>query len=283
MKTPFLACLFAAATAMAAAAECGNCHGQRIVGPGPVRLPCPVCAGSGTVAAAAPAEPVFRADPQPATPDEPAAAPAAAGQPRPVVARVTAARGNVRHAGSGVLVQASGTTAVVLTNWHVVRDGRDAVTVAWPDQTATPGRVVAWDAAWDLAAIAVPRPGAQPVPIAAKAPRIGDPLTIAGYGPHGRYLEQTGVVTMYASPPGRHPQQWVECRAAARSGDSGGPMFDADGELAGVLFGSKDGLTVGSCSTRLRAFLASLPGAPAAEPAGRSALTCRDGRCPDAR
>lgn len=272
MKSPILACLFASVATLAVAADCGNCRGDRIVGPGPVRFPCPVCAGSGTVADPLPA--VAAAPPAPAKP--------AAGQPRPAVARVTAARGNVRDAGSGVLVQASGTAAIVLTNWHVVREAREAVAVAWPDGTRTPGRVLAWDAEWDLAAIAVARPGAVPVPIAASAPKIGEPLTIAGYGPHGRYLEQTGPVTMYAGPGRGRPQEWVECRAAARNGDSGGPMFDANGHLAGVLFGSRDGLTVGSCSTRLRAFLATVPGQQGPAIA-RATADCTDGRCRNAR
>jgi hypothetical protein len=65
-------------------------------------------------------------------------------------------------------------------------------------------------------------------------------------------------------------------------------MFNADGELAGVLFGCRDGLTVGSCSTRLRAFLAAVPdeAAEAAEvatparPAPAAATAkCRNGRC----
>jgi hypothetical protein len=295
MKTPFLALLIAFAVAVpAAAAGCGNCHGERIVGPGPVRFVCPVCAGTGTVpdpkpASAAQADdgPTFTAA-KAAGDTEPAATPPAAGRPRPVVARVSSARGNERDIGSGVLVRTNGTRAIVLTNWHVVQDNRTGITVAWPDGTTAAGRVVAADRKWDLAAIAVAPPGAPPVPIAAQAPRIGDRLTIAGYGPRGHYLEQTGAVTMYAGPPGRHPPEWVECRAAARSGDSGGPMFNADGELAGVLFGCRDGLTVGSCSTRLRAFLAAVPdeAAEAAEvatparPAPAAATAkCRNGRC----
>lgn len=282
MKSSILALLIAFAVP-AAAADCGNCRGERIVGPGPVRFACPVCAGLGTVPdapdAAAPPDnaPTFAAAAQFGQ-AEPQAAPPDAGRPRPVVARVSAATGPSLDIGSGVLVQVAGDTGIVLTNWHVVRGNRHAVTVAWPDGTKSAGRVLAWDDAWDLAAVAVARPGAPPVPIAAQAPRIGDRLTIAGYGPHGKYLEQTGEVTMYASPTGRHPQQWVECRAAARQGDSGGPMFNADGELAGVLFGARDGLTVGSCSTRLRAFLASVP-KPAAAGGASMTAQCRDGRC----
>jgi hypothetical protein len=94
------------------------------------------------------------------------------------------------------------------------------------------------------------------VAIAAQAPRKGDRLTIAGYGPAGVYREQTGNVTDYGSPTRKHPAQFVELEGAARQGDSGGPIFDQAGQLAGVLFGTGRNRTIGSCSTRLALFLA---------------------------
>ena len=43
----------------------------------------------------------------------------------------------------------------------------------------------------------------------------------------------------------------------AREGDSGGPIFNERGELAGVLFGSGGGATAGSYAGRVREFLKS--------------------------
>ena len=264
-------------------AECNKCDGSRVSGEPPIFVPCPTCEGTGTVPDPIPPAPVFAAAaPDPAG-SEPQPSRPTVGRPRPVVARVTAGTGASLDMGSGVLVRVSGTTAVVLTNWHVIRGNRNGVKVAWPDGTQTPGRVLAWDEAWDLAAIAVPAPAAAPVPIAAQAPRIGDELTIAGFGPEGRYLEQVGKVTDYGSPTREHPQQIVECKATARQGDSGGPMFTPAGELGGVLFGTGGGKTVGSCSTRLRLFLASVPAAPGSAPqlaAAKPAAACPNGRCP---
>jgi hypothetical protein len=48
----------------------------------------------------------------------------------------------------------------------------------------------------------------------------------------------------------------VEVSASARQGDSGGPIFNARGELAGVLFGSGGGTTSGSYAGRVGQFLA---------------------------
>jgi hypothetical protein len=61
----------------------------------------------------------------------------------------------------------------------------------------------------------------------------------------------------------------VELSAGARQGDSGGPILNQRGELAGVLFGTAAGQTTGSYCGRVRSFLASvdadfrrLPSAP---------------------
>lgn len=291
--TAIAAALLAAVCTTAAAEQCWNCLGVRQVGVGHVRFPCPVCEGTGTTgpleapgasalvsaeSAGAPpaAATVFAAAAPDPTGVEPRPSRPAVGRPRPVVARVTAGVGPSIDMGSGVLARVTGTTGIVLTNWHVVRDKRHTIKVSWPDGSQSDARLLAWDDAWDLAAIAVPRPAAAPVQLASQAPRIGDRLTIAGFGMEGRYLEQTGTVTEYLSPSPSHPKQFVECRAAARHGDSGGPMFNAAGELAGVLFGEAQGLTCGSCSTRLRSFLANVR-----VPAGHGdavQATCQDGR-----
>jgi hypothetical protein len=50
----------------------------------------------------------------------------------------------------------------------------------------------------------------------------------------------------------------VELDVEARQGDSGGPIFNDRGELAGVLFGAGQGTTLGSFGGRVESFLASL-------------------------
>jgi S1-C subfamily serine protease len=252
MKSPFLALFFALFCATAAAAPCSNCHGDRVVGPGPVRFACPVCDGAGEL---------------PGPPAPPAAA--AAPGPRPAVCRIECGAGPSRDCGSGVLVEARDGRAKVLTAWHVVRDGRTSITIRWPDGTSSPARVTAWDSAWDLAVLSTAAPAAAPVPIAARPPAVGDRLTLAGYGPVPFvYREASGEVTQFVGPS-RHPQHMVEVRAAARQGDSGGPIFNARGEVVAVLWGSTGGLTAGSHVAEIRRML----GQPVA------AAVCRDGRC----
>ena len=177
-------------------------------------------------------------------------------KPRPAVVRIVAPEHGGTSLGSGVLVDVNRSQGLVLTNWHVIRDSRAAVLVQFPDGFQSAGTVVRWDEAWDLAAIVIWRPPATPIAIAAAPPLPGQLLTIAGYG-RGTYREESGPCTEYLSPGAGHPKEFVELRATARQGDSGGPILDAEGNLAGVLFGQNDGRTLGSCSTRLLAFLAS--------------------------
>jgi len=76
-------------------------------------------------------------------------------QPHPAVARVVAPDGTGTSLGSGVLVDINASQALVLTNWHVVRDARSAVLVQFPDGFQSAGTIVRVDQTWDLAAIVI--------------------------------------------------------------------------------------------------------------------------------
>ena len=177
--------------------------------------------------------------------------------PHPAVARIIAPESTGVSLGSGVLVDINGSQGLVLTNWHVIRDSRSAVLVQFADGFQSAGTVIRFDEAWDLAAISIWKPKANPVPLAQRNPIPGEPLSIAGYG-RGAYREQRGRCTEYLSPGSGYPKELVELQAPARQGDSGGPILNTDGRLAGVLFGEGNGRTVGSCTSRLRVFLASV-------------------------
>jgi len=176
--------------------------------------------------------------------------------PHPAVCRIVAPEQAGTSLGSGVLVDVNRAQGLVLTNWHVIRESRSAVLVQFPDGFQSAGTVIRWDEAWDLAAIVIWKPEATPVSLAAADPTPGERLTIAGFG-RGTYREQAGPCTEYLSPGSGYPKEFVELQATARQGDSGGPIFNDRSELAGVLFGQNDGRTIGSCSSRLRTFLAS--------------------------
>jgi hypothetical protein len=159
--------------------------------------------------------------------------------------------------GSGTLVAVSDHHGLVVTNWHVIRDAAGPIGVAFPNGFRSAASVLRTDRDWDLAALAIWRPNVQPVPLSDVAPRPGEPLTIAGYG-SGQYRTITGRCTQYVAPAVNKPFEMVELSAPARQGDSGGPIFNSRGELAGVLFGTAGGQTSGSYCGRVRAFLTSV-------------------------
>ena len=177
--------------------------------------------------------------------------------PHPAVVRVVAPERDGVSFGSGALVAVTETHGLVVTNWHVVRDAAGPITVLFPDGFRSGATVLRMDRDWDLAALAIWRPRVQPIALSNEAPRPGEALTIAGYG-SGDYRAVAGRCTQYVSPGGNQPFEMVELDAPARNGDSGGPILNGRGELAGVLFGSAFGRTTGSYCGRLRWFLNSV-------------------------
>ena len=178
-------------------------------------------------------------------------------RPHPAVVRVIVAEQGATSYGSGTLVDVRDQFGMVITNWHVVRDAQGPIEVVFPDGFRSQARALKVDADWDLAALVIWRPRVQPVPIAATAPQPGDQLTICGYG-QGLYRSATGRCTQYYAPRVDFPRQMVELDVQARQGDSGGPIFNQRGELAGVLFGAGQGTTLGSFGGRVGSFLATL-------------------------
>ncbi len=177
--------------------------------------------------------------------------------PRPAVVRVIAEDADGQSQGSGTLVAVGDRHGLVITNWHVVRDATGRIRVVFPDGFESAAQVLKTDQDWDLAALGIWRPRVAPVPIAHVPPVPGEPLTIAGYGP-GRYREATGRLTQYVAPAPQLPYEMFEIDVEARNGDSGGPIFNARGELAGVLFGAAQGTTAGSYCGRVRLFVDSV-------------------------
>jgi hypothetical protein len=175
--------------------------------------------------------------------------------PHPAVVRVIAVDKDSMSLGSGTLVDASQDYGLIITNWHVVRDAVGPVEVVFADGFHSMARVVRTDKEWDLASLLIWKPPAvTPVLVSTVAPRPGEMLTIAGYG-KGDYKMQSGPCTEYLSPAPGQPAEIVELAAAARHGDSGGPIFNNRGELAGVLFGEGGGHTDGSYGGRVQQFL----------------------------
>ena len=177
--------------------------------------------------------------------------------------------------GSGCYVAEVGEFGIVLTNWHVVSEAVGPLLVKF-SRFETPGIVIMADTVWDIAAIVVYRPPFLPFPISLEVPQLGDELWVAGFGQHTDltgYQVSSGQVLGYGRPnessedgnetkwncgpdtKGTLPCETIQICTGVRYGDSGGPIINQYGELAGILWGSDGHLAMGTFCLRLQAFL----------------------------
>ena len=158
--------------------------------------------------------------------------PASANLTQPAIVRVWMSDGS---GGSGILIAKGGGQGLCLTNAHVVRDSNGTGRVQFPIHGSFRCRVVSSDRRNDLAALLINEPsGVEPVEIRDSAPSRGEVLTAAGYGPGGMQFRASRGVYRQDHGPG----EWFSIATGVRSGDSGGPILDAQGRLCGILWGS---------------------------------------------
>jgi serine protease Do len=140
--------------------------------------------------------------------------------------------GPQRGQGSGFIVGAEG---IVLTNAHVVA-GADEVTVTLTDQREFRAKVVGSDAATDVAVLKIDARDLPTVRLGDPAKlRVGDWVVAIGT-PYG--LENTvtsGIVSAKSRAlPGDAVVPFIQTDAAVNPGNSGGPLFNLDGEVVGI-------------------------------------------------
>jgi Do/DeqQ family serine protease len=137
--------------------------------------------------------------------------------------------------GSGVIVSADG---YVLTNSHVINEGRGEVTVTLPDRREVPATVIGVDEATDLAVLRVNERNLPTLPwgdssrlrIAEWVLAVGNPyqlnqtVTLGIVSATGRSLG--GRIASY--------EDFIQTDAAINPGNSGGALINARGELVGI-------------------------------------------------
>lgn len=183
------------------------------------------------------------------------------------VVRIIAFDASGQSFGTGSYIGTYGEYGIILTNWHVIMETTEKerlVHVHFPfDGFSSFGAIIKSDKTWDLSLIVISKPP-QSIPmltVSQTAPKPGDPLWIAGFGSGSFRIADGRCVRYLAFKPeeGTAPlpvYEIVEVSVYARKGDSGGPILNQKGELAGVLFGS-DMIrnTAGSCCERVNRFL----------------------------
>ncbi|WAL66057.1 MarP family serine protease [Amycolatopsis cynarae] len=131
----------------------------------------------------------------------------------------------------------------VVTNAHVVA-GTDQTAVE-TSQGRLPARVVYFDPEVDIAVLAVPRLQATPLTIAETPGRAGDSAIVLGYPLDGPYTATPARIRnqITLQGPDIYDSRTVRrdvftVRAQVRSGNSGGPLVNPDGQVVGVVFGA---------------------------------------------
>jgi len=141
-------------------------------------------------------------------------------------------RGPSQGMGSGFVVDPSG---IVLTNAHVV-DGADEVTVRTVDRREYRAKVLGVDKATDVAVLKIDAKNLPAVRLGdASKLRVGEWVVAIG-APYGlEHSVTSGIVSAKARTlPGDSVVGFIQTDAAVNPGNSGGPLFNLDGEVIGI-------------------------------------------------
>jgi len=141
--------------------------------------------------------------------------------------------------GSGFIISADG---YVVTNNHVVAPGArgatvDSITVILPDRTEYSAKLIGTDQASDLAVLKIE--AKTPLPFvkfgdSTKA-RVGDWVIAIG-NPFGLGSTVTaGIISaLHRNTSINGPDRFIQTDASINQGNSGGPMFDMNGNVIGI-------------------------------------------------
>jgi serine protease Do len=135
--------------------------------------------------------------------------------------------------GSGFIVNPSG---YVVTNYHVIEEA-DEITVILHDDTNLPAELVGWDDKTDIAVLRVEPE--SPLPYVewgnSEEMRVGDWVVAIG-NPFGLGGTVTaGIISARARDINAGPyDDFLQTDASINRGNSGGPMFNLDGEVIGI-------------------------------------------------
>lgn len=141
--------------------------------------------------------------------------------------------------GSGFIVDPNG---YIVTNAHVIGDGKyERITVSLIDGSNEVGEVLWYDTSLDLAVVKINRTGLPAVEFGnSEELKVGEPVVAIG-NPMTLDLERTvtqGIVSglnrSIAFENGTVIEPLIQTDASINSGNSGGPLFNAEGQVIGI-------------------------------------------------
>jgi serine protease Do len=139
----------------------------------------------------------------------------------------------VTSLGSGFVIDPSG---IIVTNNHVI-DGADEITATFPDGNTLPAKLIGHDPKADVAVLRVV--SKTPLPAVkfgdSDAARVGDWVLAIG-NPFGLGGSVTaGIVSARNRDINAGPyDDFIQTDAAINRGNSGGPLFNMEGEVVGI-------------------------------------------------
>jgi hypothetical protein len=177
------------------------------------------------------------------------------------------------NVGSGTLVDVTDdkSEGLVLTCAHLFTEGVGQIVVEFPQGKSHGAKLVAIDRGADLAALAISIPEAPRSSVKFEVEK-NQAVRACGFGPSGIYECASGPVVGEVSDA---EQVSLLIGDAVRSGDSGGGVFDSDGNLVAVVWGEAGGITYASGGAPLRRFLDRVLGRRTA-----FVYACPGGTCP---
>ena len=136
--------------------------------------------------------------------------------------------------GSGFIIDGEG---YILTNNHVIQGAED-ITVILRDETQLKAKLIGSDSRVDVAVLKVEPPNKKPLPFAkfgdSDKVRVGDWVIAIG-NPFGLGHSVTaGIISARGRALSDSLDDYLQTDAAINKGNSGGPLFNADGEVIGV-------------------------------------------------
>lgn len=141
--------------------------------------------------------------------------------------------------GSGFIIDSNG---YIVTNSHVIGDGQyENITVSLIDGSTEVGEVLWYDTTLDLAIVKINRTGLPTVEFGdSDELKVGEP-TVAIGNPMTLDLERTvtqgiisGLNRSVAFENGTVIEPLIQTDASINSGNSGGPLFNAKGQVIGI-------------------------------------------------
>jgi hypothetical protein len=172
------------------------------------------------------------------------------------VVRVYAATSDGSFNGSGAIICTTADTSVVITCGHVIRDSPGPYWVMTTTGQRYNATKVVQSKDCDAAILVLNIGNLPTIDLAVSDAQQNQVLRVCGFGGQGQYLCVQGrFLGWTTASQGAVTFSTFSFQAPVRSGDSGGPITNANNQLVGVVWGSANGESYGTPVGLIRRFL----------------------------